>query len=215
MTGDFTQFCKDLEAYETDTWAIEAILDVELMTESVMDPCCGTGRMAAAAEARGHRVATLDIHDWSQDFPEARSPDNLIDFLAVKPPGLEGDHTFFLNPPFSKACEFVDKCKELGARKIIVFQSWSWRSSDRRNAWWLKNPPARIWICIDRATCFRFDVPGTCPVPAECKGKKKAGKCRQCMGSTPTTHAFYVWERGHTGASVICDLRKPKRGKTP
>ena len=216
MNPNLTQLCKDLEAFETEPWAIEAILDVELMTPNVMDPCCGTGLMAAAAKTRGYDVSTFDIHDWSQTFPVAKRPDHIVDFLTVKPNGVSADWTYFLNPPFSKACEFVDKCKEVGARKIICFQRWAWRESGGRAEWWARNPPSRIWLCIDRATCWRFDVPKEC-VGEGCGKTNKIEKskypvCRKCMGNTTQPHAFFVWERGHSG-TAICDLRKPRPKK--
>lgn len=212
-----TDLCKELEAFETDPWAAREILDYELMTPFVLDPCCGTGALADAARDRGHRVLTFDIFDWSTIYP-CEKPDNVMDFLTYQPMNLGNEEfTVFMNPPFSKACAFVDKAMEIGARKIVSFQAWSWRSSVGRNEWWIENPPARIWLCVDRATCFRFDVPTECIEPETCSRKKskKDAKCRLCMGSTPTTHAFFVWEAGHTGASIICNLRKPKLRKEP
>lgn len=210
-----TEQCKALEAFETDPWAIEAILDVELMTNSVIDPCCGTGLMANAAKARGHDVTTIDVRDWSHVFPDAARPDHVVDFLTTRPEGSgDGDWTCFLNPPFSKACEFIDRAKELGARKIVCFQRWAWRESDKRADWWAKNPPSRIWLCIDRATCWRFDIPRECVDPETCPRSGKNARCRRCMGNTTSAHAWYIWERGHAPAQVICDLKKPKPEKT-
>lgn len=202
-------------AFETDPWAADAILRVELMTEVVVDPCCGTGILTAAAEKNGHHVHAWDIVDWSKVLP-CRSPDLIIDFLA--PETLEEwapfgcDFTIFMNPPFSLACEFVDRAKALGARKIISFQRWPWRESGGRREWWQNNPPARTWICGERATCWRFDVPKVCVGLPDCgKGKGRgvdAVKCRECMAGTPTSHGFFVWEKGHKGAESIGDLWK-------
>jgi len=91
-----------------------------------------------------------------------------------------------MNPPFSKACAFVDKARTLGARKVVCFQRQAWRESDTRRAWWEANPPARVWVCGNRATCWLVTVP-----PEE-------------RGSgTPVAHAWYVWERGHRGAELM------------
>ena len=35
------------------------------------------------------------------------------------------DYTIFMNPPFSKAVEFVEKAIALGARKIVCFQRFA------------------------------------------------------------------------------------------
>lgn len=215
---EMKDLCNRLGAFETDRWAAREILEYELMTPNVLDPCCGTGILAYAAMEAGHHVTTIDIYDWSQHF-KCPKPQDIGDFLELKEV-KGGPFTVYMNPPFDKACEFIDKGMELGARKIISFQAWSWRGSDKRVEWWVENPPARIWICIDRATCMRFDVAHTCIEPEICatlpKKKGRAGaKCRECMGSTPTTHAFFVWEAGHKGAEIICNLRKPKPRKEP
>lgn len=204
---------KELEAFETDPWAAEAILKVELMTPFVIDPCCGTGILADAALVMGHRVLTFDIADWSQEF-DCSPPDNVMDFLTFEPRnlGFGEDFTVFMNPPFSRAHEFVDRAKELGARKIICFQRWPWRESQGRRDWWAANPPARLWICGERATCWRFDIPKVC-VGADLCGKGKgrgvdAVKCRECFAGTSTSHGWFVWERGHKGAESVGDLWK-------
>lgn len=210
---ELIELCKTVEAFETDPWAIDAILRHELMNLHVVDPCVGKGRMARAARALGHEVFTMDLVDWADHFPGAETPDHLGDFLTAPAPFPENEVTYFMNPPFSKACEFVDRAMENDAYKVICFQTWTWRSSNARAAWWRANPPSRIWLCIDRASCFRFDIPETCPVPDQCGDKKarhKARLCLQCMNSTPTTHAFFVWERGHAGPTVN-DLQKTRR----
>ena len=207
-----TQLCKDLEAYETDQWAVDAILRHELMTYHVVDPCVGKGRMAQAARALGHEVHTMDIKDWSTVFPQAEKPMEVGDFLTSASPFPDNEATVFMNPPFSKACQFVDHSLDvLDAYKVICFQTFTWRSSDVRSDWWPKRPPARIWLCIDRASCFRFDVPEDCPMPEACTEKKQRKCLKQgCMSATPTTHAFFVWERGHTG-TTINDLHKANK----
>ncbi|WP_413207788.1 hypothetical protein [Rhodospirillum sp. A1_3_36] len=169
---------KAAECWETAPWAASAILRVELMTRLVVDPCCGTGILSRAARAVGYEVESWDLHDWG--YPGTVVG---IDFLSVER-DLTG-YTVFMNPPFSLACAFVDHAFRLGARKVICFQRQAWRESDERRLWWAKNPPARIWVCGDRATCWLFTVP-----PEDRKN------------GSPVAHAFYVWERGHKGAEL-------------
>jgi hypothetical protein len=213
------KLCAELEAFETAPWAAKAILEVEIMTREVFDPCCGTGVLGAAASQKGYLVKTMDIRDWSQDFTCA-PPDIVDDFLSIgSMPVLWGDGvSVYMNPPFSTACDFVDRARQLGARKIICFQRQAWRESVKaRRDWWEKNPPARVWVCGARATCWRFDLKD-CQHPegtAACGNFKRKGKkhetqgCAHCMGSVPTSHAFYVWERGHRGAEITNAIYPP------
>jgi hypothetical protein len=172
--SDLTALCKKLEAFETPRW--------------IIDPCAGTGVIPAVCEARNLGVHAFDIFYWRELVPEAMKLGGYIgvaDFFTWGG-SLQGK-TVIMNPPFSKACEFVDRCRELGARKIICFQRQAWRESAGRREWWEKNPPARVWVCGARASCWRFDLIGT----------EKAEK-----SGTATSHAWYVWERGHKGAEL-------------
>lgn len=186
MTETLEETARRLEAFETPQWAIDAILGVELLTETVVDPCCGRGAMAIAAQKRGYQVWPNDIHDWGY-------PCRLSDFLTD--PGYcsqtARDITIFMNPPFSLAEQFVLKAKKLGARKIVCFQRFAWWESQRRKKFWDEHPPNRIYICGSRATCWRYDIP---------KEDQKSG--------TTTAHAWFVWERGHPPGPVISHLYK-------
>lgn len=186
-TETVTDICKRLEAYATPRWAVESILDVELTTRDVLDPCAGLGIMGEVCLERGFRVEAVDILDWREHFPGA--------FMAVEPDIADffslrtdlSNHTVIMNPPFSLAEKFVSKAQMLNARKIICFQRQAWRESISRRAWWEANSPARVWVCGARATCWRFDLLGT--------------DLSQRGGST-TSMAWYVWERGHRGAEL-------------
>ncbi len=185
--ADLEQLAKALEAYETPRWAAERILDVELLTRNVVDPCVGRGVLAEAAKARGYDVISQDVYDWGYAdlslLVDWTGHDSLPSHL------YEEDFTVFLNPPFSLTCDFVRKCFQYGARKVVCFQRFSWFESQERRAFFEKFPPSRIWLCGDRATCWRFDLD---PESA----------------NTPTAHAWFVWERGHKGSTVTSHIWK-------
>lgn len=214
---DLVQLCKDVEAFETPRWAVEAILDRELMTCRVLDPCAGTGVLAHECEKRGYAVTAIDKVDWSKVIPDAMRPGPIgcRDFFDLTE--LPANLSVIMNPPFSLAEAFVDKARDLGARKIICFQRQAWRESIGRRAWWEANPPARVWVCGARATCWRFDLL-ECQHKdiGECPNLKRRGKkletqgCAICLGGVPTSHDWYVWERGHKGAEVTSAIYPPE-----
>lgn len=219
-----------VEAWETDPWVPPALLDVECLPQFVIDPCVGKGAWADALRRRGHFVETVDLVDWTRHFSDVKRADHVTDWLSITADVLEtvrdcGPEGFgvVMNPPFSGddgllSCAFVDKALKLGARKVVCFQRLAWRESGKRADWWRANPPARIWLCVDRATCWRFDVPQTCNnscperMAAEERSERKArglvNGCRECMAGTTTAHAVYVWERGHRGAEMLHELRR-------
>lgn len=182
--------CKRLEHFETDPWAARAIVAREPMTDHVIDPCAGTGILTIPARAAGHRVTTVDIHDWG--FPL----DIQGDFLTTAIPDAEGA-TIFMNPPFSLAVEFVRRALEIGAGKVVMFQRFAfWESEDRRE-FWENTPPARVLICGNRATCWRHDL------PKDDVGNRYDPKAGKKLASSSTAHAFFIWEKGQAPGTQL------------
>lgn len=182
---------KKAECFETPAWAVEAILDAELMTIDVIDPCCGRGVLSEAARDRGHFVKAIDLHDWGYG-------NTGIDFFDKRNTHPLNQFTVLMNPPFSLAQAFVERAKELGARKIICFQRFAWWEGSRetgkkRGKWWDDNRPNRIYICGDRADCWRVDIP-----PEE------------RTSSSPTAHAWFVWEDGQPQGPLIGQVYKDR-----
>lgn len=190
--------CKRVEAYETPFWAIDAVLDVELTTPHVMDPCAGLGAIGEVCRDRELLVEEMDIENWPQIMPDRCRVDarrfwqrDFFDELSDL-----SEITVIMNPPFTHAELFVDHAKRLNARKIICFQRQAWRESARRRQWWEANPPSRVWVCGARATCWRFDLLDT---------------DLSQRGGSSVSMAWYVWERGHRGAELTGAIYPEKR----
>lgn len=186
MTESFTDICKRLEHFETPVWAIISILRREIMTKTVLDPCCGTGIMAEAAHRAGYQVIANDIKNWGYKAQQYED-----DFLTIEAFYPADDFTVFMNPPFSIAEQFVRKSFELGAKKVICFQRFAWWESAKRRPFWDEHPPTKVYVCGDRAACWRHDIP---------KEKRTSG--------TPTAHAFFIFEAGHKGATILDRIYK-------
>lgn len=181
-----TDLCKKLEHFETPRWAADAILKKEILTQQVFDPCAGSGILCEAAKSAGYTPYPMDIHDWGY----ART--HVQDFLLLdKINAFDHGFSVLMNPPFSLACAFVGHAKNLGARKILCFQRFAWWESRARKDFWDRHPPSRVYICGDRAPCWRHDI------PAENR-----------TSSTPTAHAVFVFEDGHNGGTILDRLYK-------
>lgn len=194
MSETFEEKCIRLEHWETDPWAAEAILKKEILTSLVVDPCAGTGILAEAAKAEGYQVYTNDINCWDYTIDQCQ------DFLLADDIYFKSQvsgHTVFMNPPFKLSEKFIERCFELGARKIVCFQRFSWfEGSDvkgkKRGTFWKNNMPSRIYVCGDRAHCHLHSYP-------EDKRKK---------GSTKHTFAWFVWEEGQPAAALTSHIFK-------
>lgn len=191
------QECKALEAYETDSWASDAVLKVETLRGRVLDPCAGFGMLGRAfREAKSATWEEWDIKPWWKikdrssfdGWSPHREVRDFLDATAI-PYGVQ---TVIMNPPFSLATDFVDHARRLGAGKIICFQRHSWWESQGRAEFWARNPPNRIYSCRKRATCLRFDIiTGDAPIP---------------NGGTTTAHSWFVWEEGHPHGTLMCHV---------
>jgi hypothetical protein len=179
-----------LEALETAEWAAARLFDVELFTPVIVDPCVGLGRLTEAARMRGHQVLALDIFDWG--FPKTV----VCDFLGPRAAqlirnwvGAEQEFSVVMNPPFRQGLAFAAEAWALGPRKLAMFNKMSFFGTQSRRPWLANHPPSRIWICGERATCWRFDFP---PEKRD--------------SSTPEQHAWFVWERGHGGPPITRNI---------
>lgn len=186
MTESLKELCVRLEHFETPEWAAKAILSKEELTEYVIDPCCGTGVLATVAFDISAHVHCIDITKWGYKFQHETN-----DFLTISKLPYAGEWTVFMNPPFSLATQFVEKCFELGVQKIICFQRFAWWESRKRREFWAKYSPSRVYICGDRADCWRHDIP-----------KDQRGS------SSPTAHAWFVWERGQPSGTLLGHIYK-------
>jgi len=189
---------RNLEHFETPRWAAEAILKKEILTHEVYDPCCGTGILGEAALKEGYEVFSYDCYHWG--YEKQKYTEN---YLEINPDlDFRGDHSVIMNPPFSKACEFVEKSFDLGARKILCFQRLAWLESKDRRRFWDQAPLAKVYLCAERATCWRHDL------PKDENGKRFDPKTGKKLAETPTAHAWFVFEKGYNGAPQFNRLYK-------
>jgi len=195
---EFEKLCRKLEHYETPKWAVEAILKKVILTEQVIDPCAGTGVLTKSALDDGYCCYPLDIYDFGCDRVE------IYDWLSKenKFNWLVRGNTVLMNPPFSKACEFIEKSFEQGARKVLCFQRFSWLESKDRREFWNKYPPKTVHLCAERATCYRHDI------PINARGKRYNPETGKELSSSPTAHAWFEFERDYNGSMIIERLYK-------
>lgn len=167
------------------------------MPPKIIDPCVGTGVIADIAAEAGYNVRGQDIHDWGWKGTVVK------DFLANKTATAQRpDLGCMMNPPFSLAEDFVKMALQIGARKILCFQRFAWwESQDRRN-FWLDYPPNRIYVCGDRATCWRHDL------PKDAAGNRYDPVTQKKLAGSSTAHAWYVWERGQPRGTLLGQLFK-------
>lgn len=182
------EMAKKLEYYETPLWCIERILEQGVVGEYVWDACCGDGTLARAAKRHGHAIHATDIYDWGYGH------DRSLDFLKTTYyhiPFPTWQTALFINPPFSKAKEFVEHGLALGIKNIVVFQRFAWLESVKRREFWDQHCPKEIFLCGSRATCWLHSIPDSL------RGS-----------STTTAHAWFVFDDKTRAAASIRRIYK-------
>ena len=91
------------------------------------------------------------------------------------------------NPPYSKAREFVEHALEIleDGRKVAMFLKIQFLEGKARRALFDKYPPKVIYVSSSRLHCVMN------------------GDFERCAKSSAICYAWFVWEKGYTGDTVI------------
>ena len=163
--------------YATDPIAIELLLDKVRFSRDVWECACGEGHLSKVLRNRGYNVLSTDLID--RGYGEGG-----IDFLqdARK---FNGD--IITNPPYSLASEFVEHAHELidDGHKIAMFLKLQFLEGVRRKELFGRYPPKTVYVSSGRLRCA------------------KNGDFEKYKDANAVAYAWYVWQKGFTGDSVL------------
>ena len=171
--------------YATDPKALELLLELEDFNHYVWEPACGQGHLSHVLEQEGYDVKSSDIID--RGYPNTE----IIDFLNFSKEqnkyGMPRD--IITNPPYKYAKEFVEHALDISMNgtKIAMFLKLTFLESKTRKELFKKYPPKTIWVSSSRLQCAKngdFETYG-----------KGVG--------TAVAYAWYIWEKGYTGYTVV------------
>ncbi len=166
------------DLYETPPVAVTAIMKRETLPSVVWEPACGPGAIVGVLRAAGHTVIATDLIDWGCPDSGSRR-----DFLFEKraPHGCE---CIITNPPYKLAQEFVLKAREL-APKVVMLLRLGFLESERRRNILESGDLSRVYVFRNRLPMMhRRGWTGP-------------------RASSATAYAWFVWDRAHTGPTVI------------
>lgn len=159
--------------YPTPAWATRALMESEIFLGDIWEPACGTGDMSRVIEDYGFRVKSTDLNDYGYGTPN-------INFLHTDDEATN----VITNPPYNLAQEFIEKSLLITRKKSAFLMRLAFLEGvNRQQTLFTKNPPARVWVFSERITFY----------PA---GVKKGG-------SGTTAYAWFVWDKDHSGETVI------------
>lgn len=170
--------------YATDPIATRLLLEVEELSDTVIDNSYGAGHLMLPILESGRKVIGFDIEDrGNNEFIEFYK----CDFFGIKeiPKGMD----IVCNPPYSSGLEFVQHSLDLleEGRKLCVFLKIQFLEGKKRKQFFLNNPPKTIYVSSSRILCA-----------------KNADFARMIEGGgSAVGYAWYVWEKGYKGDTII------------
>jgi len=162
------------DLYETPPCAVEALLKVETLPKRIWEPACGPGSISRVLTKHGHSVLSSDIVDYGQHYTKR-------DFLACTEPT---DRTIITNPPYLLAEKFVRRALQLSPQVYMLLRL-AFLESQRRSDILENTGLIRIHVFRNRLPMMHRDG---------WTGKK---------ASSALAFAWFVWERGYRGPTVI------------
>lgn len=167
--------------YATQPIAIDKLYATgELTCKDIWECACGEGDLSKRLEDLGYNVTSTNLID--RGYGKGG-----VDFFECNEV-FNGD--ILTNPPYKYAKEFTLKGLELvpEGHKVFMFLKLTFlEGKTRYNELFSKYPPKKIYVFSQRVLCAKngeFE-------------KMKAG------GGSAVAYAWYVWEKGFTGDTVV------------
>ncbi len=164
--------------YATEPKAAELLLEQEEFHHTIWECACGEGHLAKVFEAHGHEVISTDLVYRGYGDPEP------LDFLNETIDDFEGD--VITNPPYKFALEFVQRALDSikPGRKVAMFLKLQFLEGKSRKNFFQITPPRRVYVSSSRLKCA------------------KNGEF-ESIASSAVAYAWFVWEKGYTGETVV------------
>lgn len=163
--------------YATDPKAARLLLEVEEFSPLIWECACGEGHLAKEFEKAGHAV-------WATDKVN-RGYGAVQDFLSTTAPPLP-QFDIITNPPYKYAAEFIEHALDIlqPHRKVAMFLKLQFLEGKARKKLYEKYPPKTVYVSSSRILCaMNGDF--------------------EKYASSAVAYAWYVWEKGYTGDTVI------------
>lgn len=173
---------------------------LEDLEDLIVDNSVGAGHLVKDFPPAGFSIIGFDIENrekvvelrefYNRDFlkEEPEYCDGLNDEKVLL--GLKEKFSIVMNPPYSKALEFVKKSLELQREggKVCAFLKIQFLESRKREKFFKENPPVRIHVSRARIQCAR-----------EGDLEKMKSEGRKSMAC----YAWFIWEKGYKGSTTI------------
>lgn len=173
--------------YATPPIATEAILNkIDLSDDSILEPAAGEGHIVKVLKERYpyNEIIANDLIERPSRY--GIEVNGNIDFLSYEPHRKFG--TIITNPPFKYAQQFIEKSLLLAEHYVIMFAKIQFLETVERRKMFEKHPPKYVYVFSRRVSPW---INGD---ETNENGKPWA---------SPMCFAWYVWEIGYEGETIV------------
>ena len=163
--------------YATEPRAMELLLELEQFNNNIWECACGEKHLSNILEEKGYNVRNSDIVN--------RCDNEVLDFLSDEVTHWEGD--IITNPPYKLAQAFVEKAIQIipDGNKVAMFLKLTFLEGKKRKQLFQKYPPKTVYVSSSRLNCARN------------------GDFITYNKNSAIAYAWFVWEKGYQGDTVI------------
>lgn len=189
--------CKDdreeNDFYSTDPDCVRDLLKVETFSNTILEPCCGTGNISKVLEEAGYSVTSTDLIDrgYGRGGIDFFKEYHIIDCDIVT------------NPPFGLATEFVDKCLHdmTPNHKLALFLKLQFlEGQDRFNKIYKLGHLKKIYIYSKRVACYKNDEMWQKNDDGSFKLDRNGNKIKT---QSAVCYAWYIFDLSYNGKPEI------------
>ena len=167
--------------YATDPIAIDVLINdgKAEISNNVWECSCGEGHLSKRLLDYGYDVTSTDLIDRGYGIGGV----NFLDTNSM----FYGD--IITNPPYKYAIQFVEHALDIipEGNKVFMFLKLQFLEGKSRKELFKKYPPKCIYVSSSRILCAKN---------GDFEGMKKSG-------GSAVAYAWYEWEKGYTGDTVI------------
>ena len=169
----------DYDYYATDPKAAHLLLEVMPSLNNIWECACGERHLANVFSERGILGRASDIIN--------RCGNEVLDFLSTD--NLTWDGDIVTNPPYKYAKEFIEKALSIiqPNRYVCMFLKVTFLEGKARKVLFQSTPPKYIFVSSSRINCAMNGI---------FEGQRTSG-------GSAVAYAWYVWEKGYNGDTVI------------
>ena len=158
-----------IDFYQTPTWAIEKLLELEKFEWNILEPCSWAGAISKVLEKNWYFVVSWDIRTDEWVYWE-----KWINFLTDS--DYYTTQNIITNPPYKYAQEFIEKSLEVSENKVCMILKLSFLESIWRYEFFKNTPLKKVYVFCKRVNMY-----------PEWTEKPK--------NSWTIAYAWYIWEK--------------------